>query len=42
MKREYAEQIVNQYIDRIYSFVKQRVSNEQDVNDVAQEICLNI
>ncbi len=42
MKREYAEQIVNQYINRIYSFVKQRISNEQDVLDVAQEICLNI
>lgn len=42
MKREYAEQIVNQYISRIYSFVKQRVANEQDVKDVAQDICLNI
>ncbi|MFQ9515190.1 MAG: sigma-70 family RNA polymerase sigma factor [Eubacterium sp.] len=42
MKKEYAEQIVNQYINRIYSFVKQRVSNEQDIFDVSQEICLNI
>lgn len=42
MKREFAEQIVEEYINRIYSFVRQRVSNEQDTADVAQEICLNI
>lgn len=42
MKREFAEQIVNQYLSRIYSFVRQRVSNEEDVADVAQEISLNI
>ena len=42
MKREFAEQIVNQYLGRIYSFVRQRVSNEEEAADVAQEISLNI
>lgn len=42
MKREYASEIVNQYMKRIYSYVSQRISNEQDVCDVAQDICFHI
>ena len=42
MDREYASEIVSQYIKRIYSYVSQRISNEQDICDVAQDICFSI
>ncbi len=42
MKREYAEQIVEKYMKWIYAFVAGRVSNESDVADVTQDICLNL
>ncbi len=42
MKKEYANQIINNYIKRIYAFVKNRVSNEEDAMDLTQDICLKI
>lgn len=42
MNRNYADTIVNNYIKRIYSYVSQRVSCEQDVCDLAQDICFQI
>lgn len=35
MTKEFAGQIVEQYINKVYSFVQQRVSGEQDIADVA-------
>ena len=37
-----AKEIVEQYIDRIYAYVKKRVTNEADVEDITQEIALNL
>ena len=42
MKREYANTIVAQYMERIYSYVSQRISNEADICDIAQDICFHI
>ena len=42
MIQKKADQIVQEYIDRIYAYVKKRVSNEADVEDVSQEIALNL
>ncbi len=42
MSKEDAEQIVIQYMKRIYAFVMKRVANEQDIQDVTQDICLNL
>ena len=42
MRREYANTIINQYIERIYSYVSQRISNEADICDIAQDICFHI
>jgi RNA polymerase sigma factor (sigma-70 family) len=37
-----ANETVEQYIDRIYAYVKKRVANEADVEDITQEIALNL
>lgn len=42
MEQNNANEIVNEYITRIYSFVKKRVSNEADAQDIAQEIALKL
>ena len=42
MEQKEAGEIVNNYINRIYSFVKKRVSNEDDVQDISQEIAFKL
>ena len=42
MEQKEAGEIVNNYINRIYSFVKKRVSNEADVQDISQEIAFKL
>ncbi len=42
MKKEQAEQIVNEYMKPVYAFVMKRVSSEQDAQDLAQDICLKL
>ena len=42
MEQNNANEIVNEYITRIYRFVKKRVSNEADAQDIAQEIALKL
>lgn len=42
MSREEADRLVSSFMKRIYSFALQRVANEQDACDVAQEICLKL
>ncbi|MCR5737573.1 MAG: sigma-70 family RNA polymerase sigma factor [Eubacterium sp.] len=39
---ENVNKIVEQYIERIYAYVKKRVANEADVEDITQEIALNL
>lgn len=42
MKKDNADNIVNTYMKRIYSYVSHRVSNEQDACDLVQDICFHI
>ena len=42
MKQNEASKVIEQYIDRIYMFVKRRVSSESDAQDISQETALKL
>ena len=42
MNQNEANRIIEQYIDKIYMFIKRRVSNESDVQDISQETALRL
>lgn len=42
MEYNSANEIVNQYLNRIFGFVKKRVANESDVEDITQEISIKL
>lgn len=42
MKREKAEQIVNEYLKKIYGFLLTKTANLQDAEDLTQEIALKL
>ena len=42
MKQEQANEIVNRYVERIYAYMRKRISNQADVEDVSQETAFKL
>lgn len=42
MNRKQAEQIVSEYLKKIYGFVLKKAANLQDAEDLTQEIALKL
>ena len=42
MKQEEANEIVKRYVEKIYAYMRRRISNPADVEDIAQETAFKL